>query len=193
MNKNIKNLLGDISLKCLKNKISLELIAKKHLIYNNIECSGLFDENGLKVSTDKPLEDWLIILIHESCHMDQFLEKSPYWNTEKDPLAIVDKWLNKKNINSKILKKAFQDSILLELDCEKRSVKKMKKYKLKINTSLYIQKANAYLFSYWATYKNREWFKFPYLNPKIYKKMPNKFLTEKEYLDENCKYLKLYK
>lgn len=191
--KNIKNLLGDISLKCLKNKISLELIAKKHLTYNSIECSGLFDEDSLKVSTDKPLEDWLIILVHESCHMDQFLEKSPYWKIEKDPLDVVDAWLDGKEISQKVLKNGLKNTILLELDCEKRSVKKMKKYNLSIDTKLYIQKANSYIFSYWATYKNRKWFKFPYLNPKIYKKMPDKFLSEKEYLNENCKYLDLYK
>lgn len=193
MNKNISKLIADIVLKCLQNKISFELKCEPHLSQNNIKCSGFFDDTTLSVATKKPLFDWLTILIHESCHMDQFLEKSPYWDMSNDHINTIDKWLDNKNINDKKLKKAFHDIIILELDCEKRSAKKIQKYKLPINKDLYIQKANSYLFSYWATNRDRKWFEFPYLNPKIYKKMPKTFLSEKEYLNKNCKYLELYK
>lgn len=189
-----KSLIADIVLKCLKHKISFKLIAEPHVLVNKIKCSGYFDEEDreLAVATNKKENDWLLILIHESCHLDQFLQKEPIWKNGEDGIGIIDEWLDGKSYKEKELIKALNDTILLELDCEKKSVKKIKKYKLKINTIEYTQKANAYLFSYWATYRDKKWYPFPYNNPKIYKNMPTKFLPINEYLDKKHALLDLY-
>jgi hypothetical protein len=195
MQPNAKLLITDTVLKCLKHKISFKLIAKPHVIVNKIKCSGYFDEEDreLAVATNKKENDWLFILIHESCHLDQFLQKTPIWKNGEDGIGIIDEWLGGKAYKEKELLKALKDTILLEMDCEKRSVKKIKKYKIETDVSEYIQKANAYLLSYWATYRDKKWYPFPYNTPSIYKNMPTKFLSENDYLNKNHSLLNLYK
>jgi hypothetical protein len=190
----IAKLISDIVLKCLKHKISFKLISKPFVEANNIKCSGYFDEEDLEltVATDKKENDWLIILIHESCHLDQYTQKTPIWTQGEDGIGVIDEWLEGKEYKPQQLEKSFIDTIKLEIDCEKRSVKKIKKYNLPIDTDLYIQKANAYLISYWATYRDRKWSPFPYNNPAIYKNMPKRFLPIKEYLHKTHPLLKFY-
>ena len=188
----ITKLISDVALKCLKHKVSFKLITDSFVEANTIKCSGYFDEEELAVATNKKENDWLTILIHESCHLDQYTQKIAIWNQGDDGLDIIDKWLEGGECASQRLQKAFIDTIKLEADCEKRSVKKIKKYNLPINQEVYIQKANAYILSYWATYRDRKWFPFPYNNPKIYKKMPKTFLSMKDYLNINHPLLSLY-
>jgi hypothetical protein len=190
---NIQKLLAKTVDTCLKNNIGFYLINDTHVqIDNNIKCSGYFDEDDLKVAIKKPEEDWLPILVHESCHLDQFLEKSVLWAGGECGINTIDSWLQGKEFNKIKLQKSFEDTIKLELDCEKRSLQKIKKFKLRINTLNYIQRVNAYLFSYWATYRDRKWYPFPYNNPRIYKRMPEKILSLNFYLDKNSDFLKYY-
>jgi hypothetical protein len=139
-------------------------------------------------------KEWLDVLVHESCHLDQHIEKVPCWENGEVGINLIDSWLvKKKNISRQRLEKSIKDTILLELDCEIRTVKKMQKYKISFNKELYIQKANSYLFSYWATLRDKKWFKFPYENKKIYENMPKKFLEPKTYLNSYEQFLSLYK
>lgn len=190
---NIQKLLADVALLCIKHRVDLKLLASDHVMADGIRCSGFFDEASLAIATYKAAVDWQTILVHESCHLDQWIEKSPYWKRSDWGIMKIDNWLKKKKCPQEDLLKAFKDTIKLELDCEKRSVKKIKKYKLDISKPLYIQKANSYLFSYWHCYKYREWYGFPYNQKKIYSKMPTKFLEQEAYLDPETEYLKYYK
>lgn len=193
MNNNVKKLIGDIANKCLANGFSFKLEAKKSVqAGEGIDCSGYFDEKDLVVASAK--KDWRDVLVHESCHLDQFVENSKYWDDGECGIIILDKWLMKKaNYNKKRLEKAIQNTILLELDCEKRTVKKMIRYGIKFNKTKYIQKANAYLLSYWASYRDRKWYPFPYERKNIFENMPKVFMKAEEYLTSDNKWLKLYK
>ena len=192
MKSNVKKLLADIMEQCLKNKCSFHLVSSKSINSGGIECSGYYDEKDLKVAAGK--KEWLDVLVHESCHMDQYAGGFKYWREAEDGINFLDEWLTKKKKYPKErLEKAIKAIIMLELDCEKRTVKKMKKYKIPFNKELYIQKANSYLFSYWATLRDKKWFKFPYENPKIYGKMPKRFLESKYYFKNIEEWLLLYK
>lgn len=194
MNTNITKLIADISKKCIENKINFRLEYAEQIDTNNIPCSGYFDESSLVVATKKKnIQDWLDILIHESCHLDQFVEKSPVWVPDELGLYVVEDWIKNKKINSKKVETAFINTINLELDCEKRTVRKIKKYKLKINTKEYIQKANSYLFGYGVSFHKKTWPSTPYEKPYIYKKMPKKFLKAEDYFNIPSEILKLYK
>ncbi len=46
---------------------------------------------------------------------------------------------------------------MMEFDCEKRTVAKIKKYNLPIDIKDYIQKANAYVWFYTAVLNKRQW------------------------------------
>jgi hypothetical protein len=191
MKSNVKKLIGDIVEQCLKNNCSIQLFPKKYVNSGGIKCSGFYDEDSLMVAAGK--KEWLDVLIHESCHLDQHMEKVPCWENGEVGIILIDSWLlKKKNVSKQRLEKSIKDTILLELDCEIRTVKKMQKYKIQFNKEEYIQKANSYLFSYWATLRDKKWFKFPYENKKIYKNMPKKFLERKVYLNDYEKFLSLY-
>jgi hypothetical protein len=196
MNNNISKLIADISKKCVENKINFRLEYAEQVDANHIPCSGYFDETSLVVATKKKnTQDWLDVLIHESCHLDQFLEKSSVWVPDELGLYVVENWLNKKHKRFALNKviKAFHNTILLELDCEKRTVKKIKKYKLNFNTDLYIQKANAYLYGYGVSFHKKVWPKTPYEKSFIVNKMPKKFLKTEEYFNIPDHILSLYK
>lgn len=188
---NLTQFLGDTVKKCVENDIELKLVPEKSVtVDTNIKCSGYFDNTSLVVATGK--SDWVDVLVHETCHLDQYLEKIPVYDLGDCGITVVDNWLAGKQVSEKKLKTAFENSIMMELDCERRTVKKIEKYKLKINITKYIQQVNAYLFSYWATYKNRKWYPFPYNTPKIVNNMPKKFLSTKEYLAPHSVYLKFF-
>lgn len=192
MKPNVKKLIGDIVEKCLKNNCSFQLFPTKYVNSGGIKCSGFYDETDLKVAAGK--KEWLDVLVHESCHLDQHIEKVPFWKNGEDGINLIDSWLlKKKNVSKERLQKAIKDTILLELDCEIRTVKKLQKYKISFNKGNYIQKANSYLFSYWATLRDRKWYPFPYEKPEIYCKMPKYFLKPKFYFKNIEQWLEIYK
>jgi hypothetical protein len=193
MNKNIQRLISDIMTQCVTNGINFRLEYTDQVDQENIPCSGYFDEETLAVATKKAkMQDWLDILVHESCHLDQFLAGPKVWIPDEDALFIVEDWIHGKNLTKKKLEKGFKNAIALELDCEKRTVVKMQKYKIRFNKKQYIQKANSYLFSYTYAFINKTWYPKPYENPKIYNHMPTKFLTVDEYFDINSRYFQYY-
>ena len=193
MNKNIQKLISDIMTQCVKHEINFRLEATDQVDQENIPCSGYFDEKTLAVATKKEkMQDWLDILVHESCHLDQFLEGPPVWIPDKDCLFIVEDWIHGKNLHKKRLETGFRNTIRLELDCEKRTVAKMQKYGIRFNKKQYIQKANSYLFSYTYAFVNKAWYPKPYEKPKIYNHMPIKFLTVDEYFDIDSKYFQCF-
>lgn len=194
MIKNITKLIADISKKCIENKINFRLEYADQVDTGNIPCSGYFDEESLVVATKKKnIQDWLDILVHESCHLDQFTEKSSFWFPDEVGLHVVESWIKGKKINVSKAREAFLNTINLELDCEKRTVRKLKKYKIKFNSELYIQKANAYLFGYGVSFKKRIWPSKPYENFSVYNKMPKKFLTGEKYFNIPDNILSFYK
>jgi len=190
MKAEIKKLVSDVTELCLKHNVSLKLSATESVMADSIICSGYFDNDNLVVAAKK--KDWVDVFAHESCHMDQYIEKVPIYDKGDDGIQIVDSWLEGKDYSNGKLLEAFKNSILMELDCEKRTVKKLKKYKIQFNEKKYIKQVNSYLFSYWATYRDRKWFPFPYNKPNIYNKLPDRFLSEKVYCDPFISYLKYF-
>jgi hypothetical protein len=127
-------------------------------------------------------------LIHEACHMDQWIEGVDTWIPDKYSIEIVEDWIHGKKLTPKKVQKGFNNAIRLELDCERRSIAKAQTYQIPINTEKYIQQANAYLFSYVYTFHTKKWYKSPYEKTKIWKNMPTTFLTLDQYFSEYFKY-----
>jgi len=191
MNTGTKKFISDVAAKCVEHGITLKLISDKKVCVDSIPCSGYFDEEDLVVATKKP--DWLDVLVHESCHLDQFVQKSKYWKSGDTGIINIEKFISKeKNMSIKKVKKSIIDTVMLELDCEMRTVKKIKKYGLKVNIDTYTKQANSYLFSYWTILRDRKWYPFPYNKPKIYNKFPSNFLPLSEYKDDNNRFMKYF-
>lgn len=110
------------------------------------------------------LKNWLTVFVHESCHMDQHIEESPVWSdTTVGNLStenIIDSWLDHYiELNNKHLNDYIDKTIACELDCEKRTVAKIKKYRLPIDTKEYIKSCNTVLYMYEVIKTTRAWTK----------------------------------
>lgn len=171
-----KDFLYDLITQCLENDVEL-----KFLKPDNIEgASGSFigeeDECELCCILDK--DNWLEILVHESCHMDQYLEESPLWFHDLHEFNI---WEVNKFIESDIKLRAFKAVTELEIDCDKRSLKKIKKYNLDIDIPKYIQKSNCYHQSYYYFHKFDIFYDFeniPFENKELIEMYDNKKILD---------------
>jgi hypothetical protein len=170
---------------CAQNQIEVQLTNCDTVALNGVECGGYFMDtpNGvLAVAMGKQYLEWLPTFVHETCHKDQYVEKSPVWDLKIKEYFnandILDMWLNQAvELTKPQLKSVLDQVIAVELDCEKRSIEKIKKYNLPIDQTEYIQKANAYVYYHFAIVRMREWGhkSVPYENPKIWQKMPVDF------------------
>lgn len=174
--KNFDILLSDIKKIARQNGIRVQLTPYKRVkIYGGF-CSGYFDEEKIIVATKRKKVEWVPVLIHESCHMDQLLEGCPFYKKSEKALYNFDAWTageisltTKKQID---MIKLIQD---MERDCEKRTIRKIKKYNLDIDTDYHAKLANIYLYSYEFMRHHKKWFSFtpfqkqlaPYVKDKI--------------------------
>jgi len=167
----------------------------------DMKVSGYFDDKigpTLACAIGKPVEDWYEILIHESCHMDQWAEHSKLWTdvtaNDIDCDKGMDEWLAGKEMHPDEYTYYIRTMQFLEIDCEKRSVKKIKDLGIDIDTVMYTKKANSYLFFYSVMLETHKWCDIaPYNVPEIVNMMPGYFLEEKDYCNVPEELLNLYK
>ena len=193
---NVSTFLLNVIETAKEHKIKVILDPNKVTFGDDSEVSGLFDSDNMEltVATNKPTEEWISIMVHESCHMDQHIEQCKPWTDldikGHDATTLLDMWLQHiVDLNPEQLKNVVNRVLEMELDCEKRSVAKIKKYKLPINVKEYTQKANAYMYFYRALANTRKWTtksKSPYSIEDVWKKMPSKlFNSQSDYKDSN--------
>jgi len=196
-----KVFIKDLKKSCKEHNVDLKLEDLPKIRYaKNMYVSGYFqDEPAELVTAVKMSEDkWLSILVHESCHMDQWMENTNIWKLQNSEYGDINSILDNrlkgdKNCTVKQFRDALNRCLRLELDCEKRSIKKIKKYNLAIDIKDYIKKANAYIFLYSVMGSTYKWCDTaPYKIEEIYKIMPDKFLRVKDYTHDK-KMLDLYK
>lgn len=188
----VKTFMEDLKLYTKENNIKLILSPEKGVQFSEggITCNGYFDDitRTLACALGKDVSQWLVILLHESCHMDQWIEKVPEW-TENAGMDNIEKWLNgDDNVNMNNIDNEIKTSMIVEIDCEKRTVEKIKKYGLNsiINIDEYIQKSNAYVLFYLWMRKNRKWYtigKEPYNQSQLVNSMPKTFDIDYTILD----------
>ena len=188
----VKVFIEDLKIYTKENNIKLVLSPEKGVQFSEggIMCNGYFDDitSTLACALGKDVSQWLVILLHESCHMDQWVEKVTEW-TENAGMDNIEKWLNgDDSVNMKNIDNEIRTSIIVEVDCEKRTVEKIKKYGLDsiINIDEYIQKSNAYVLFYLWMRKNRKWYtigKEPYNIPDVVNVMPKTFDIDYTILD----------
>ena len=175
--------LQTVKYKCEEHNVKLILKkSSKIKIYNKTYIGGYFSdiskkEGELACAIKSP--EYKSLLVHEFSHLEQWSERSHIWSISKYAYDI-DSWLageSIRNIDFKI------DQIkLLELDCEKRAVKNIKKYELKIDIPTYIQKANCYILFHNHLKETRRWNKSHLIYSKeLWKLCPNKFMPESYY------------
>ena len=190
---NAKRFIKYVKRICAEHDIKLDLRrAKKLTLSENIKCSGYFDEEGRVLAVAMKHPDALGILVHEFCHLMQYLDftrgKFRLWNTATVALGKLDTWLSGKPVTN--LKRAIGYSRDLELENEKRTVAMIQKWDLPVDVDDYIKKANAYILFYNWMHETRRWTtppNTPYNNPRVYESMSNKFNMKYTTLSRNVR------
>ena len=173
MNKKYRKYLQNAVVDMLEHDVEIKFL--KHFKHAG---EWLDIEKVFVCKIDNDIEGWFQVFIHEYCHFQQWKDKKysggkwAKWDTE------LQLWLDGKLYLSKKKGKYFAARMrTVELDCEKRAVKEIKKYKLDIDISYYIQQANAYIYSYNILGEMGYWYKgMPCEVPEIIDLMPSKFV-----------------
>jgi hypothetical protein len=114
------------------------------------------------------------VFVHETCHLDQQLQR-PAWHRQKeDALGKLDEWLAGKRVDH--IGEHILQVVELEWDCEKRSLRKIARNKLPVDLKQYAQMANAYVIGYHWTLANRKWCKKSYETTKVWSRMPTRLV-----------------
>lgn len=166
---------------------------KETVNYKDMVCNGFFVSNYnhnkalmpfLSIAVKKDIKKWLPIFVHLTCKMDQWLEKSDLW-LESNSYQVLNDWLQGKDFPHEDIQALIKKIILLQVDCEKRSIEKIKQNYLPIDTGTYAQRANAYIYFYQYMLKNRTWYKTaPYEISEILYYMPKEILSVDSYFYE---------
>ena len=156
----------------------------------DVKSNGFFDNECrmFAVAIGKPLDKWLKVFVHESCHFDQWKEQCDTWcaydKLEKKEEDLLWDWIEKKveiDVKNGFTKKQLQHVAFLtrelERDCEIRTVQKILDYNLPINVEDYAQGAWAYITFYDYMLETRQWYVIghePYNNDSLKDLMPKK-------------------
>jgi hypothetical protein len=162
-------------------------------------CNGYFIDEPhpiLAVACGQPSLSWFQVLLHEGSHMDQWIEKSPYWDAGKvlgvEAISIIELWVqgfielteeNKWDI--------FRAARNVELDCERRTLAKIQAGQFKVEgltADGYARRGNAYILYYNMLGQSRTWYNpgsEPYNMEQVYKVMPPLFYGDDWYEPNN--------
>jgi hypothetical protein len=184
-NPNVQQFLKKEIDHCVNHNIKIKFQSTKFIEVNGVDCCGYFEDMPkpfMHVAINKPLLEWLPIFIHESCHKDQYLEKTQVWSQKIrdyfDAGNILDMWLNEAvELTPKQLKEVINQIIQVELDCEKRTVEKIKTNNLPLNIEEYIQQANSYILYHHLLAQTRSYpgKACPYELKELWSQMPKTF------------------
>jgi hypothetical protein len=209
LSKEEKNLFKNIYFNAKSNDVKFKISNNEKIEYPSLNKTGMMvsgyfcgDEFGyqptLGLAVGGHKHDWLLVLLHESCHMDQWLGKSSIWSNGqiagKDVYDLLDEWINGKELNNWEVEKVIKSCIDIELDCEKRTIEKIRENELmNIDKVEYVQKANSYVMFYGVILKKRKWYvRAPYLEKNVWMRMPKAFLEKNQYFDVKQEYVDLY-
>lgn len=161
--KEYKKFISDTTKVAKENGIKIRFINKEVIFSKDDKSgtSGYFIRKPLEIAVAYKGYDfieWVMLFIHESCHMDQYLENKAESIKIDSSYNIFYGWLEGKNsFTYKEVEVAVNKVIEYELDCEKRSVEKIKKYNLPIDIKAYKKIANSYLYFIRFSFLKREW------------------------------------
>jgi hypothetical protein len=191
----VQRLVDDISLQASQNNVRLILKDAPKVNYptGGSEVNGYFvvyDKPTLAVAVKRPVMDWVMVLAHEGSHMEQWIERSPYWTESfvdgREAIDHLDDWCRGKDMSEDELADICRRARDVEWDCEKRTIEKAKKYALPVNIKEETQKANSYILLYSLIRHFRRWPDIrPYEVEDIWSVMPDNF--EMDYGDESLK------
>lgn len=166
-----------------KKNVEVLMCQSKYVQSNKIRTMGYFQEHPPKLvcSTQRPIQDWVRVFFHEFAHFKQWSNRTPIWIQADEAIDVLWAFLNGDPtvVPFGMFKRAVKTVQELELDCEKRAYRLLRRHHLFDLSDGYIRKANAYLFFYTVLKKEKRWYKHPPSEcPEIVAMMPDRFLDD---------------
>lgn len=186
----VKEFIADTKKIAKKNKIKIR-ISKAEFVRDAASTSksiGYFDSHNRELASSNynHLPTFVRNFVHESCHMDQFLQNRYLWDKCEPGYNLFFDWIEEgTEYPVEVLDEAVHDIIRIELDCEKRSVDKIEKYNLPLDVKDYIKRANAYLYGYLFFRKHKIWIPAIYNNAAAVKASPGRFAKNYKHIPRN--------
>lgn len=156
------------------------------LFRDNVKSNGYFTDGAEgfppRLAIAGKGKNLLDVLVHEYCHMQQFLEQSPEW-TALEGKGQIWEWVGGVDgFTEEELDESFKAAYGIEVDCEVRSIMQHREWKTGLNEEEYIQKANAYTMFYLFMRENRVWYQMgrePYSLKEVWSQMPKSFTFDR--------------
>lgn len=167
----------------LHNK-KLKIGSGKFLKLDGSRCAGWCDENEIAIARENPLFER--VFVHEFSHMQQVVEGSPYWTEDSIWDHLIGMSMPLKSWD------AVFETIILERDCEKRSIEHSKKWNLFDNYQ-YAKRTNIYLYYYQYIFLTGKWVNSVNIyRPALLSIMPDYILPVTEYKNINMEMMLLF-
>ena len=181
---NVLRFIEDLETKCKEYGVKLVLYDMKFIENDGDKFGGWFDADNKELHCafpDKIQTKYVELLVHESCHMDQWIENTKYWTIERRNNSLTEVWKILKGEKVNKLKYHLRNVQMMEAECEKMSIEKIKDYDLGINIERYAMKANSYLLFYSVLIETKKWTDYPpYKFKDIWRGLPDKILSNFE-------------
>ena len=128
--------------KCSYYNVDLVFISEPVVYWDtddNEGAKGYFHADGtdnvLVCTVNGDPDIWMGTLVHESCHMDQWIDDSEQWSTLNKAFSKFWGWLaGDLEVSKRKLQLYTRDIQLIELDCERRAIEKIKQFEDSIDT-----------------------------------------------------------
>lgn len=130
--------------------------ARKVIGDDGTESGGFFCEETktIAVGCGGSGDAWLGILLHEYCHLTQWVEDSPLWRGCSDDMW---RWLAGKRVKNPAA--AVRSVQAVEEDCERRTIRLIRELDAPIDVERYTRSANAYLHFHNVIRDKRKWYR----------------------------------
>jgi hypothetical protein len=139
-------------------------------------CEGYFNEIEKIIRIGGNNQYFLQTLVHEYAHFLQYINQVQVYTKSDKAGLIVENWFKGREYDKKTLKRAFLLVRAMERDCEKRALKLIDEFNLKIDKKLYAKRANCYIYTHFLMEKTRKYGtyrKSPYFSKYVLKIMPS--------------------
>lgn len=198
----MQDFLYHVKEECKKHGVKFRLSPYKRLKSGGY-CTGYFSPDPPELAVAEKSKEFWSVLVHEFCHMQQWIEKTPVWTNDTtkggfESWELMVGYMNGEKYPQEDIDEAFEIIIRCERDCDMRSVKMIKKYNLPIDTKKYIKQSNAYHYFYHVVKEKKKWYgKQPiYSKKNVLDACPDNFRTNpvkgipKEIREEIVKHIK---
>lgn len=189
--RDVKEYFYNLDKKCQKFGILLKLGGGKALNMGKSRCGGYFDESGKVLAVAigiKNIGKILALAEHEAQHcFGQYFNPRSIWY--KKGIMSGHARFSYYLAGQKVYKPrdCALSTILLEMDCERKTLRALRKWQKYVDLKLATKRANSYLLSHWHMLETKKWPTNTPYDQKILKHCPDSLIKNPRNVPEKLK------